>query len=285
LTSCHPRNQTVEQLIADFAAIGARERSRARALVVEKQTTQCWSWAGQVDQDLRPIFGGEKAYRVMYEERIGSVPAGWHVHDKCQNSSCVNPRHLIALPEAVHREVHSHPERAEMIYRDWQPGLETVLREPWVQALRQRYQQRREFDNLNRTKGVKLTGLRYWEAFRDYLKEQEEREARRAEARKQEQLRQERERREASLRELERRFGPYKPGADLDKAIERLAFEPETEAGWGSWLGYSIFWAVVLAILAHGLNFAILFTVAVALGFSGDGLPTAALRDRTPAMD
>jgi hypothetical protein len=35
------------------------------------------------------------------------------------NSACVNPRHLIALPEAVHREVHSHPERTEMIYRDW----------------------------------------------------------------------------------------------------------------------------------------------------------------------
>jgi hypothetical protein len=36
-------------------------------LVVEKETTACWSWSGDHDADFRPVFRGEKAYRVMYE--------------------------------------------------------------------------------------------------------------------------------------------------------------------------------------------------------------------------
>jgi hypothetical protein len=88
-------------------------------LVVEKYTTACWSWAGAYDVDFRPVFRGEKAYRVMYELRIGDVPSGFHIHHKCENSACVNPRHLIALSPEDHRAVHATKDGAikEQIYR------------------------------------------------------------------------------------------------------------------------------------------------------------------------
>jgi HNH endonuclease len=74
-------------------------------LVVEKSSTACWSWAGEHDADFRPLFRGEKAYRVMYELRVGDVPPDFHVHHKCENSACVNPRHLVALWPEAHRAV------------------------------------------------------------------------------------------------------------------------------------------------------------------------------------
>jgi hypothetical protein len=92
-------------------------------LVVEKDTTACWSWAGDHDEDLRPVFRGEKAYRIMYELRVRPIPASFHVHHKCGNSACVNPRHLVALSAEAHRAVHATKDKAmhERIYRgEWE---------------------------------------------------------------------------------------------------------------------------------------------------------------------
>ena|ERR1700722_5260446 len=76
-------------------------------LVVEKETTRCWSWIGAFGFDRRPVFRGEKAYRVMYKLRTADLPANFHVHHKCENSTCVNPRHLVALSPEAHRAVHA----------------------------------------------------------------------------------------------------------------------------------------------------------------------------------
>jgi hypothetical protein len=92
-------------------------------LVVEKDITACWSWAGDHDEDLRPVFRGGKAYRVIYELRVRQVPAGFRVHHKCGNSACVNPRHLVALSAEAHRAVHATKDKAikERIYRgEWE---------------------------------------------------------------------------------------------------------------------------------------------------------------------
>jgi hypothetical protein len=81
------------------------------------------SWIGQHDAGGRPIFRGEKAYRVMYELRKGDIPDGFHVHHKCGNSACVNPRHPVALSAEAHRAVHATKDKAlkESIYQgEWE---------------------------------------------------------------------------------------------------------------------------------------------------------------------
>jgi HNH endonuclease len=92
-------------------------------LVVPRGTTECRLWAGGHDGDLRPVFRGEKAYRIMYERHNGDIPSGFHVHHKCENSACVNPRHLVALSPDDHRAVHATKNKAikEQIYHgEWQ---------------------------------------------------------------------------------------------------------------------------------------------------------------------
>ena len=49
---------------------------------------------------------------VMYELRVNYVPDGFHIHHKCGNSSCVNPRHLVALSPEDRRAVHATKNKA-----------------------------------------------------------------------------------------------------------------------------------------------------------------------------
>lgn len=110
--------------LIDYPTLNLTEPARQEflRLVVMKGATRCWSWAGEHDADFRPVFRGEKAYRVMYELRIGDVPAGFHIYHKCENSACVNPRHLVAFSPEDHRAVHATKNNAikQQIYRgEW----------------------------------------------------------------------------------------------------------------------------------------------------------------------
>jgi hypothetical protein len=104
----------------------------------------------------------------MYELRIGDVPVGFHVHHKCENSGCVNPRHLVALSPEDHRAVHSTKDKTikEQIYRgEWQKiqaakaeaaRLERErLERQWLERERQRLEVERqrlaEQESLRRT--------------------------------------------------------------------------------------------------------------------------------------
>jgi HNH endonuclease len=54
---------------------------------------------------------------------VRPIPAGFHIHHKCGNSACVNPRHLVALTAEAHRAVHATKDKAihERIYRgEWE---------------------------------------------------------------------------------------------------------------------------------------------------------------------
>jgi hypothetical protein len=94
----------------------SKDRIAFESLVAMGKSADCWGWAGQFDSDMRPVFQGKYAYRIMYELRKGNIPPGLHIHHRCFNSQCLNPRHLIALSPEAHRAVHSNPDRAEHIY-------------------------------------------------------------------------------------------------------------------------------------------------------------------------
>src|ERR1700730_18636135 len=97
--------------------------------VVQDKTGKCWSWIGKYE-DGRPVFRGEKAYRFMHVLRLDEIPTGFEVHHKCENSACVNPRHLVALSPDDHRAVHAIKDKEirEQIYLGNHQHAERLIR-------------------------------------------------------------------------------------------------------------------------------------------------------------
>lgn len=60
--------------------------------------TGCWVWRGRVNRDgygLRSRKKGTRlAHRISYEQRVGVIPPGMHLHHTCRNRRCINPAHL-----------------------------------------------------------------------------------------------------------------------------------------------------------------------------------------------
>lgn len=46
------------------------------------------------------------AHVVVYELLVGRVPPGWHLHHKCEQKGCVNPKHLTPLTPSEHARLH-----------------------------------------------------------------------------------------------------------------------------------------------------------------------------------
>ena len=59
---------------------------------------------------LDPLGYGHKgralAHRVAYEQANGPIPPKHDIHHLCENPSCVNPDHLVALTRREHKRLH-----------------------------------------------------------------------------------------------------------------------------------------------------------------------------------
>lgn len=75
----------------------------------------CWLWVGPTTRRhpkaepygvLRRRGMRWQAHRFAYELLVGPVPAGMHLHHRCEHTLCVNPAHLEPKPPMEHLRLH-----------------------------------------------------------------------------------------------------------------------------------------------------------------------------------
>jgi len=70
-----------------------------------KSKDECWEWKACKLKTGYGCFiadGCRLAHRYAYLLLTGPIPAGKHIHHKCNNKSCVNPAHLEAVTPEEH---------------------------------------------------------------------------------------------------------------------------------------------------------------------------------------
>lgn len=69
---------------------------------------ECWLWRSQTANGYGAFWRkpplSRYAHRVAYELEIGPIPEGHHLHHRCGNMLCVNPRHLEPVTAEQHVE-------------------------------------------------------------------------------------------------------------------------------------------------------------------------------------
>lgn len=85
---------------------GQTPDSRLFDRITFDEDTGCWLWNGPVGtHGYAEIYANGKEYlahRFMYEQNIGPIPKGHHVHHTCETRRCVNPLHLRLLTPREH---------------------------------------------------------------------------------------------------------------------------------------------------------------------------------------
>jgi hypothetical protein len=79
---------------------------------VEK-TEGCWIWMGahRAGGYGSVIRNGRQnyAHRFAFEQTVGAIPEGYHVHHRCGNKLCVRPDHLGLVTAGEHRRITAPP--------------------------------------------------------------------------------------------------------------------------------------------------------------------------------
>lgn len=77
--------------------------------------TGCWIWNrmiradgyGRLSGNLGRKLGTYSAHRAMYQQEVGPIPEGKHLHHTCSHRACVNPDHLLPISQADHNRMHA----------------------------------------------------------------------------------------------------------------------------------------------------------------------------------
>ena len=88
----------------------AGERAYRNPNSWEEGEGACWKWKRAYSSNGRPQAWNGKimthAHRLIYEELVGPIPAGYDLHHLCENVSCVNPEHMEPLARNIHAARH-----------------------------------------------------------------------------------------------------------------------------------------------------------------------------------
>jgi len=70
--------------------------------------TPCFIYVRRLDPEGYPMIGdGKRAHRRAYEQQVGPIPTGHHIHHLCGQKSCVRGDHLEAVTPTEHERAHS----------------------------------------------------------------------------------------------------------------------------------------------------------------------------------